>query len=160
MKAAWHQTGRKHLGLGAAAEVVPVEAAATATEALAGVGGGAAAGGGCSGRGRGRRLRLRRLEEGDLRASFFTLEGIAAYVLDSHCAGLYSMTMPNTIVSLPTIVCCSMGTWKEGLMGAGPGTGSAGDSVLGTSLGADSAGPGGGCNGLLGMVNLRRGLMV
>jgi hypothetical protein len=36
----------------------------------------------------------------------------------------------------------------------GAGTGTTGDSVLGTSFGDDMLGPGGGCIGLLGMLNL------
>lgn len=38
--------------------------------------------------------------------------------------------------------------------GPGAGTGTTGDSVLGTSFGDDMLGPGGGCIGLLGMLNL------
>ena len=63
--------------------------------------------------------------------------------------------LPALLLVLGADAAAGIGAVAACLPGApGAGTGTTGDSVLGTSFGDDMLGPGGGCIGLLGMLNL------
>ena len=63
--------------------------------------------------------------------------------------------LPTLLLVLGADAAAGIGAVAACLPGApGAGTGTTGDSVLGTSFGDDMLGPGGGCIGLLGMLNL------